>query len=65
MSSSWQKTLYTGIYILPNLGNVIHLDGGQWAWMTMGFGWKDGLTKSKQQAMEACEKVIRLYKKDT
>ncbi len=62
MSSAWQKTPYTGIYLLPNLGNVIHLECGQWAWMTIGCGWKDGLAKSKQQAIEACESALKNYK---
>ena len=64
MISDWKNTPFTGIYILPQLGNVIHLECGQWAWMTIGYGWKNGLAKTKQEAIETCEEVIRGYKKN-
>lgn len=59
MISDWKDTPYTGIYILPNLGNVVHLESGQWAWTTICYGWLDGVSPTKQKAIEACENALK------
>ena len=46
------------IVICPNYGSLVRLDCGQWAWMTLGPWWKNGLCESVVEAKHDFEIAI-------